>query len=269
MFGQVGRDGSFTFRSVPPGDYRIGVSWSPGRGAAPAPGRAGSATVAVSGQDLEDVVVPVSTASSVIGRLAFDEESAARPATVLVSSIHLTPQATGFGEARVQNDGTFELQLIGPNLLRVRLIGSERSTNWFLESVTIDGRDVTDSGYDFEAAHAINGVEIILTQRMASVAGVVDDDGGRPVAACSVVAFSTDERHWNYGSRFLRSADADPDGRFSLNGLPAGEYFVVAVPPIEPGAETDPNLLARWRLRATRVTLGRAEAKSVALRLVG
>jgi hypothetical protein len=57
----------------------------------------------------------------------------------------------------------------------------------------------------------------------------------------------------------------DDNGTFSLRGLPAGEYVVIAVPPLEAGDETDPDRLARWRSAGQRITLADGEARSVAL----
>ena len=50
-----------------------------------------------------------------------------------------------------------------------------------------------------------------------------------------------------------------------MAGLPAGKYFAAALDYIETGSERDPDLLERLRERATWVTLGEGEAKSLTL----
>ena len=61
------------------------------------------------------------------------------------------------------------------------------------------------------------------------------------------------------------SSTSREDGTFSLNGLPPGDYVVVAIAPLEAGEEMDPERLARWRSMGQLMTLADGEARSIAL----
>ena len=66
----------------------------------------------------------------------------------------------------VREDGTFELaglserQLFRPTF---------PISGWFLKSVTLGGRDITDSGYEFSPGEKILGIDIVLTQRVTEL----------------------------------------------------------------------------------------------------
>ena len=83
----------------------------------------------------------------------------------------------------------------------------------------------------------------------------------------AVVAFSLDPARWGYQTRFVRSARPNQDGRFDLEGLPPGDYLVAALELLEPGDESDPEQLEKWKPGSTSVRLGDGEAKSITLKL--
>ena len=60
----------------------------------------------------------------------------------------------------------------------------------------------------------------------------------------------------------------DQDGRFKVTGLPAADYYAVALDYIESGQWSDPEFLDRASLRATRFTLDEAQTKVLDLKLI-
>jgi Carboxypeptidase regulatory-like domain len=107
--------------------------------------------------------------------------------------------------------------------------------------VAVDGKDITDDGYEFKPGQNLTGIEILLSDRATTLAGTVQDDRERPIGDYTVVAFATDSAKWGYRTRFVRSARPDQNGKFLIKGLPPGAYQVVAVEYLEPGEETDPR----------------------------
>ena len=136
-----------------------------------------------------------------------------------------------------------------------------------LKSVTHQGTDITDAGLEFKEGGNVAGLEIMLTQRASELSGSVQDASARPVTDYVVVAFSSDRAKWGFQSRFIQSARPNQEGRFSIKGLPADDYFVVALDYLEQGEEGDPEQLDQWKTRGTPVTLGNAEAKGLTLKL--
>jgi hypothetical protein len=279
-------DGTFAIPDVPPGDYVLQVKASSGRGGGgrggdtPAPGRAGGLSepevrwmaVTGAGQDVTNITLVTAPGVTATGRVVF-EGGATPPANSFgIRALSVAPGGMNLpppnGNARVQPDGTFELRgLMDRRRLRVRVTTGTPLTEWFLKSVTVGGKDVTDSGYEFVPGQNVVGIEVVLTQRTSTLLGTVQDEQSRPVTDYAIVAFSTDRLKWGYESRFVRTVMPDLDGKFVLKGLPDGDYFVVAFPNLEPGEETDPVQLEKWKSAGTRITVSDAETKALALKL--
>ena len=138
---------------------------------------------------------------------------------------------------------------------------------WFLKSVTHDGVDITDSGYDFKPGQQVPGIEILLTRRATTLTGSVQDANGTAIGDYTVVAFAADSAKWGFQTRFVRSARPDQQGRFTIRALPPGDYLVAALEYVETGQEFDPAQLQRWKPLGVPVTLGEGDAKAVTLKL--
>ena len=107
-------------------------------------------------------------------------------------------------------------------------------------------------------------MRVVMTDRLTSLSGTVQSD--RSTRDHNVVVFTDDATKWAFPSRFVRAIRADADGRFQIRGLPPGErYFVAALDYLEAGEEQDRRLLERLRTRATSVTLGDGEQRSIQL----
>jgi hypothetical protein len=59
----------------------------------------------------------------------------------------------------------------------------------------------------------------------------------------------------------------DQDGRFKVTGLPAGEYYIIALDRIDTGEMNDPEFLERIRQRASTISLNEGEQKTVDLKV--
>jgi hypothetical protein len=268
-------DGSFLFSNVTPGDYRVQVQFTPTAdeimvlGGNSAPGsESGSVAVTVTGSDITDLTIVTSPGATASGRVVF--EGAARPPiTPAALNISAMPVEVGMmpiggGNARIRDDWTFEATGLTERR-RFRLVNPP--TGWYLKSVSHDGNDITDTGMDFKEGQQVGGIDIVLTQRVTDVSGSVQDSRARPITDFVVVAFSTDNTRWGFGTRFVRTVRPNQEGRFSLKGLPPDEYYLIALDYLEQGEEGDPEQLEKWKANATRVTLVDGEPKSLTLKL--
>jgi len=135
---------------------------------------------------------------------------------------------------------------------------------WMVKSILLDGEDVTDAPFDLSGKTGTLRVE--MTDRITSLTGTVQSDRDR--RDHNVIAFPDDPTKWASPSRFVRTIRADADGRFQIRGLPPGErYFVAALDYLEAGEEQDRQLLNRLRSRASSVTLGDGEQRSIQIDL--
>ena len=255
-------NGTFMLRSVPPGEYRLHVYDV--RPAAAAPEFA-SVPVSIGGEDVTALTIETAPGATATGRVVF-EGGSKLSAPLFVRSVKTPAGAPTFSNSSVSvnPDLTFEISGL-----------SERQTfrtgmlpqGWFLKSVTLEGSDITDTGYDFKPAQRVSGIEILVTRRATTLSGTVRDESGNQVSDYTVVAFSTDANRWGYQTRFVRSARPDQDGSFTIRALPPDDYYVAALEYVETGQEFDPEQLAKWKAQATTMELREGEAKTISLKL--
>jgi hypothetical protein len=274
---QLRPDGTFSHSNVPPGEYRLHVQHMPRMEQLSMIGAGGdglqiaeiaSLPLTVTGEDITGIALVTAPAATAAGRIRF--EGGAKPSTPAVGitvtalPIELQPGMPFGGRATVREDLTFELGGLSD---RRRLMVNP-PPGWFVRAVMHDGHDVIDSGLDFRPGQRVEGLEVLLTQRATELSGSVTDTSAKPTRDYVVVAYSPDPGPWGYNSRYIRPIRPNQDGRFSVKGLPPGEYLVVALEYLEPGEEGDPEQLERWRPHATGVTLKDGESKQVDLRVI-
>jgi hypothetical protein len=138
---------------------------------------------------------------------------------------------------------------------------------WAIRSVRYRGVDVTDSGIEFRPNEDIADVEVELTNRISNVSGVVTNTKGETLKDYSIVVFPVDREKWTPNSRYMRTARPDQDGRYKVNGLPPGEYRVIALDYVDPNDWNTPEFLDGIRNKATALSINEGEAKSVDLRI--
>jgi len=289
-------DGSFTMYAVPPGRYTLTAQTAPvaagRRGSAPDQSTADPAAspqqlwasldVVVTGQDLSGLMLTLQPGMSISGTVVFHSTRVPVPKdpTVLVST--RAPELlqnifTAFqGGAAMKSDKTFAIPGLAPGRYLLSAIlqpDQDRFSDmlaWTIESVTIDGRDVTDLPVDLKPGDQIDNAVVTLTDTKQEVFGTLKDATGRPVAGYTVLLFSTDSKYWLTGSRRVVTTRPATDGRFELagpQGLPAGTYFLAAVTDIGPSEQYDAKLLEEISKTAAKVTVGPGERKQQEMRI--
>jgi len=267
--GQIRPDGTFTVNSLPPGEYRLQATAGGGFGDAP---EVASLPITVAGDDITGVRLIAVKASSLSGRIGFNDPAAAaalRPGMLRLFISPKNPDEMGpmmgpSGPPKVNDDFTFELKS-RPGTMVLRMGGL--IPGWGLKAVRVNGIDVTDDGFEVRPNEEINGIEVELTNRQGELSGLVTNGKGETVRDYSVVVFSQDRERWTPGSRYLRTSRPDQDARFKITGLPAGPYYAIAVDSVEPGEATDPEFLERIRSKATRFSVTEGEIKTIDLKL--
>jgi hypothetical protein len=97
-----------------------------------------------------------------------------------------------------------------------------------LKSVVLHGSDVTDLEVPVAERAQIHDVRITITDESSEVSGLVQNARDLPVANVGVMVFSKVPLFWLRTNRRMRVTYTDRDGRFSVPGLPAGDYLAVA-----------------------------------------
>ena len=267
MFGppaQIKPDGSFVVNGLTAGEW---VLQTTGPGASS--GDYASAEVTINGDDVNGIRLVGAPPLTVSGRLVVDQAAAQalRPSAVriMVAPAQLGIPMIGMtGPVAVNDDLSFEAKA-RPGKMRITLAGA--LPGWAIRSVRFKGDDVVDSGFELRAGENAADVEVELTNRLTDVSGVVTTPKGEAVKDYSVVVFPSDREKWTPNSRYLKTARPDQDGRYKVNGLPPGEYRVIALDYVDQNEWSDPEFLEKIRAGATAFSISEGEAKSVDLRI--
>jgi hypothetical protein len=262
---KVAGDGSWTLSNIPPGEYRVSIR-APERGNDPA--QEGQVTFNVAGADVEGLSLVAGAGGTVRGEVVTDDGAPLPPgfdrmqvrppfnpnARMMVSVLH--PD-----NGRVQSDGSFEVRgVLTDTVLSIGPLTGE----WTLKAIEVEGHDIADLSLPIEHGKTLSGVRVVLTNRPTIIRGVLRDERQNP-AEGTVIVFAEDSAKWREGSRTLRATRPDQRGLFTFKGLPAGDYFLVALDSVQEDQWYDPEFLEGLKSRARRVGIADAESKQVDL----
>ena len=147
------------------------------------------------------------------------------------------PNGLNATSGRPREDWTFTIQALhGPARLRL-----DAPDDWAIKAIFQDGVDVTDRVFDLKGGETLDDIQLVVTNKVNSVAGVLTDDKGAPTTDGTILVFANGAEKWSEDSRFVRSARPDQQGKFQIKGLPAGDYLAVAIDYIEDGMWNDPS----------------------------
>jgi hypothetical protein len=137
---------------------------------------------------------------------------------------------------------------------------SVASASWSVESVLMDGRDVTDLPVLITNDTVPKELSIVLGNRWQQLAGRLTDERSKGVSDYAVLLFPVNEEYWFYGTRRIVTTLPGTDGTFTLGGpgpslLPPGEYYLAAVTDVTKDEQYDPAFLKSIAPAAIRVTI--------------
>ena len=183
-------------------------------------------------------------------------------AAPLVETLDLGPNPI----ARVdRTTGAFTLEGIQAGTHLFRSQGSPRG--WTLKSVMLNGRDIIDEPVELRSGQRLSGVTLVFGDKLTEVNGTISDEQNNPVTEYTVLAFPVDSSRWNAQSRHIMTTRPDQNGKYQMRGLPAGDYYLVAVDPSEQGEWFEPAYLDAHRASATKFTLTDGDVKTQDFRL--
>lgn len=267
--------GRFAMRNIPPGTYRL-IARGGGRPGGPPvevpqnePAEIGFLPVTIA-SDLEGLVVMLSPGATISGQVVFEQGPPQLPPgqqsfQMRVNGLAADPDNIGVNApppALVTPDLTFTMRgLHGELLLRTNGPGM------FLKSVSVSGRDVTDTGYEFKSG---DQVTITMTTRASTVEGTVTDATGKPVPDAAILIFSDDKSSWRSNATRTRRGFSDPGGMYRVTGLLSGRYYVVALPRErvnQPPSGMDAAFFEQLVKEGTAFVVGEDEQRQVDVKL--
>lgn len=258
--GMSDAGGRFTLLGVPPGEYVL-TQADAFLSRAAREGRPAywvSQRITVGAEDLLDLVVDLRTALRVEGRIALRGAAGPQPAQPAIAGLTFE---TPFGEpgqfAVSARNGEFATVAAGGRYIaRPYEIGG-----WFVRSVTLDGKDITDRTFDLQSN--TTSIVVTYTDQPSKVSGTVKDARGAASPNAVVLAFPVDPQRWvGYGKspRNVRSVSMSTSGVYTFEHLPPGDYYVIAIDAAQADGWRDPKMLQILASRAEKLTVAAGDA---------
>jgi len=279
----AGADGTFSLLRVTPGDYELVARVRPPlRRDAPSGGVPvlgpptlwASARVVVTDQSISGVSLVLTPGLTFSGQLRFQSlssETPTRPPSMPALGVAMQPPTTTPLDPRAQLWVSPEGSLVGPGGEFVitgyrpgaayQLFVSGVPSGWWPHTALMEGRDLLDKPARF--AHDDDGKAIVVTfiDQQTEVSGELRTTSGAPISDVFVIAFSTNRALWGEVSRRIVAVRPDIDGRYTITGLPAGEYFLGAVTDVDEGDTRDASLLDALSRAAIPIHLALGDRK--------
>jgi hypothetical protein len=262
-------DGTFVTRPMPPGAYTL-VARPSGFRRGNTQGEIARLEVTVNGEDVENLTLVTGPGGIIRGRIVTDDGTVPPfdPRAMRIFPVQEDLSRTSFMGVEpdaVRADWSFELAGLGDRV-RLRWTAGQEGTNWSLKSALKDGVDLADTAIEVLPGQVVDEVEIVITQKITEVSGMVLDERGQPTTDATVVIFADDEERWTPGTRYIRTGRPDIEGKYRIRLAPGPEYLVAVVRTVEDGRYSDPEVLARLVPSATRLTIAEGESKVLDLR---
>lgn len=262
-----GPDGLAVFPEVPPGQYVMYAL------AIPSNGQAAFANVEVAGMDVFGVELVLGPVAPIAGTVAFRGAAAPPslanlrvPIRVIDANLSQLAPSVSFtnpnGEFSVTNMYPGRYVAGGP----ISFGPTTDTMAWALESVMVDGRDLTDLPIAIGGDDTPKSIALTYTDVFQELSGRIARSNGAPVSDYAIVIFPEDNRYWVWQSRRIVVARPGNDGRFTLSGrglttLPPGRYLMAAVADIDRDEQYDPAFLGAISPAAVSVVLKAGEKK--------
>jgi hypothetical protein len=168
--------------------------------------------------------------------------------------------------APVDRFGNFEWKKVNPGNYIVQLFGADAQSNFYLKSVTLDGRDV-ETGFTLSGPAKI---DLLVSTKGGSIEGTVvekenDVDNDHPAANATVVAVP-EAKYRKVPERFVMGS-SDQHGRFALRGLAPGSYALYAWQDLEEGVWRDPAFLKSQEANGKTMKVEEGSDQQVELKL--
>jgi uncharacterized protein (DUF2141 family) len=269
----LGEGGRFEFTNVLPGTYAVRlmtVTFEDGQPAFQML-RLGQ-PIEVSNANVEGLRLQPEVGGQVRGKFRMDADQKFDWTQLTVNLIPVEEHGAGIGwegvmglptSSAVTADGTFELKNVpGGNYQLVVGARSKNLADYFTKTVTLDGRDVADSGFSVSSQTYL---DVVISANGANITGKVVDDNGQPIPNATVVDVPTAE-HRTRPDLYQRDT-TDESGHFSLRGLNPGKYTVFAFDDLQEDVR-QPAFLKSYETRGEIVQLDEGTRKTVVLKLI-
>jgi hypothetical protein len=205
----------------------------------------------VAGSDVDGLVITVGAGASIRGRLRIEGQTLAAVGNLDRVQVTLRPATTGTSSNRhrpVSTDGVFRLDNVSPGdyLATVQPL----PPGYYIKDARLDQVDALEQ--PLVISGPVSGtLDVLLSRAAGRIDGTVVDTRGQGVPGVEAVLVPTQRLRWRFD--LFRTATTDSAGRFSLSGIPPGDYSLFSWEALQSFAYFDEDVLRQSEAAATSV----------------
>ena len=278
-------DGSFELRDVAPGAYWVRATVTAasadsiltanaaGRSLADiftesvnADRRVVQVAADVAGSDVDGLMITVAAGASIRGRLRVEGQTLAAITNLDRLQVTLRPATTGTSSNRhrpVSADGVFRLDNVTPGEYFATV--QPLPDGYYVKEARLDQLDALQQ--PLVISGPVSGtLDVVLSRAAGRIDGTVTDSRGQGVPGVQAVLVPTPRLRWRFD--LFRTATTDGTGRFSLSGIPPGDYSLFAWEALQSFAYFDDDVLRQSETAATSVRIVESSTATVQVTLI-
>jgi hypothetical protein len=164
----------------------------------------------------------------------------------------------------VKSDGTFLLQNVADDTYRIFLW--TLPPDYYLKAATLGPENVLEKGLSIRRGQDLSRLEVVVSSAGGRIEGQVLTEEELPSTGCIVVLIP--EPRYRGQTALFKSSSTDQFGRFTLRGIPPGEYKLFAWDDIEPGSYQDPDFLRPYEEKGKSVHADAGGRVTIELKLI-
>jgi hypothetical protein len=195
-------------------------------------------TVSIGTKNIDNLDLVLSRYPDLAGKVAVAGGGQLPPAIKVALQPREALASMGYGSVQPNAGGEFFLKATTPDLADI--IVSNLPPGYFVKSVTVAGREVSETGIELGLGGS-RSVEIVISPNGATLEGSISDEEDKPSAGAMIVLVPSPGRRRLKSAYYI--ATADQNGGFTLRGIRPGEYIAVAWDSLDSFDYTDPEVL--------------------------
>jgi hypothetical protein len=164
----------------------------------------------------------------------------------------LPPEIIAEIQAEAQAGGNPQALLERARGLAAAQAAAQAPINAYVADVRQNSVSIYDTGLMIGSA-PVNPIDVIVESNPGGIVGTVMGANQRPAANASVVLVPAPQRRRN--ADLFRTTVSGPDGKFTLNSLPPGEYKLFSWPLLNGTPYLNPAFMAIYEGRGTSVSI--------------